>query len=99
MLKDKLFNALGSFGIIIYYIFNLFILALPFIMIDVNFILTIIFVAVEMFIPVTSIVFWIWGLVCAIIGEQDVIAIIYYIAFAILWVPYFISVIKSIFKK
>ena len=45
------------------------------------------------------IVFWIWGLVKAIGGKQDVWAIIYYIVSVVVFLPVFGSIISSFFKK
>nr|DAP11666.1 MAG TPA: hypothetical protein [Caudoviricetes sp.] len=97
-LKEKLSDWLGGFGVALYFVITLAISVLPFVMIDTNFILTIIFIGIEDFLPITTIVFWIWGLVAAIKGVQDVWAIIYYIAFAVLWLPYFINIILALFQ-
>ncbi len=99
MFKEKLQDALGTFGVVLYFIIQLFVCALPFVMIDKSFIITALFFGVEYFFPPSSIVFWIWGLVCAINGPQDVIAIIYYVAFSVIFIPFFISTITSLFKK
>lgn len=102
-IKDKLFNTLGIAGVILYYIITLIITVLPFVMIGANFFVTLLLLAINTFLPFTSAIFWIWGLVCAINGVQDIWAIIYYILFVIMWIPYYISIIVSIiasfFKK
>ena len=100
--KEKIFNALGTFGIIIYYGWGILVSVLPFVMIDVHFLLTLLFIAIEFFLPVTSIVFWIWGIIAAINGVQDIWAVIYYITTVILFFPFIIGVIidfAKIFKK
>lgn len=98
-LKEKLSDILGSMGIILYFLIKIFIAILPFVMISKGFIWTMIFSGITMFFPLASVVFWIWGLVCAINGVQDIFAIIYYIAFIVLWVPFFISVVSSFFDN
>jgi hypothetical protein len=98
-LKDRFQGALGFLGIVLYYLIRIFIAILPFVMIDANFIVTLILISVETFIPLTSIVFWIWGFVCAIMGKQDFLAIMYYIVFAVAWLPFYIQIIKSLFRK
>lgn len=98
-LKEKSQGALGFLGIVLYYLIRIFIAILPFVMIGANFIVTLILISVEMFIPLTSIVFWIWGFVCAIMGKQDFLAIMYYIVFAVAWLPFYIQIIKSLFRK
>lgn len=97
--RDTLSDALGTFGIILYYLIAVLINILPFVIIDTNFILTFIFVSLQTLFPISRVIFWIWGLIAAIEGVQDVYAIIYYIAFAILWLPSFIHMLFSIFRK
>jgi hypothetical protein len=97
--KEKLSNALGTFGTVLYFLIRLIISILPFVMIGGNFFLTLLLISINTFVPFASAVFWIWGLVCAIKGVQDIWAIIYYIAFVLIWIPFFISKIVSIFSK
>lgn len=98
-MKEKLTNALGVFGVVLFYLLRLVIAVLPFLMIDCNFIVTFLIVLLCQFIPLLDIIIWIWGLISAFLGPQDVFAIIYYIAFAILFVPFFISLIKSLLNR
>ena len=91
--KEKIFNALGTFGIIIYYGWSILVSILPFVMIDFNFWLTALFIGIELFFPPATLVFWIWGLIAAINGVQDIWAIIYYIATAIAFIPFFLSIL------
>ena len=98
-LKEKLYDTLGSKGFILYFLIRLFISVLPFVMIGKGFIWTMIFTGIAMFFPLSSVVFWIWGLICTINGIQDAFAIIYYIAFVVLWMPFFISTIRMFFDN
>ena len=98
-MKEKLINALGSFCVILYYILQTIVSVLPFIMIGGNFFVTFLLILVNMFLPFASAIFWIWGLVCAIQGVQDIWAIIYYVAFVVVWIPFYISTILSVFSK
>ena len=98
-MKEKLMNAVGTVGIILYYLVSLFICVIPFVMIGASFFLNVIFFAIVQFFPATSIIFWIWGLVCAIKGVQDIWAIIYYILFVVLFVPFFISAVLDLFSS
>lgn len=95
----KFFESLGGLGVVLYYILSLVIAVLPFVMIDVNFWLDLLFIAINMIFPPASVVFWVWGLVCAINGVQDIFAIIYYVVFAVVWLPFFISTIAAFFKR
>ena len=95
-IKDFLSNTLGTFGGILSFIFPLFVSVLPFVMIDCSWIVTLILFAIEYFFPITTIVFWIWGLISAINGPQNIITIIYYIAFIIAFLPFIISTILDI---
>lgn len=98
-MKDKLKNALGSVGVIIWYIGSLFVYVIPFVMIDASFWVNLIFFGIVQFFPASSIIFWVWGLVCAINGVQDIWAIIYYVLFVIMFLPFFISTILDIFQR
>ena len=98
-MKEKLSSALGTFGVVLYYLIRISISALPFVMIGGGFLLTFLLFLVMYFFPVTGIIFWIWGLVRAISGVQDWLAIIYYICFVILFLPFFISSIASLISS
>lgn len=98
-IKEKLEGLLGGFGAILFLVIRLLICVLPFVMIDSSFWLTLILLAINYFFPISSIVFWVWGLVCTIQGTQDIFAIVYYIAFAVMWLPFFISTVVSVFSK
>lgn len=98
-IKDMLINTLGVFGMIIYYLIRSIIYILPFVMIGGNFFLTLILIGINTFVPFASAIFWIWGLVCAINGVQDFWAILYYIVFVVVWIPFYISTIISFFNK
>lgn len=98
-MKEKMINALGAAGIGLWYLVSLLIAVIPFVMIGASFLLNVLFFGVVQFFPASSIIFWIWGLVCAIKGPQDAWAIIYYILFVIMFLPFFINSILSIFQK
>ena len=96
MLKQKLLTSLGVIGYILFYLISLTIYILPLVMIGASFWWDLLFFAILYFFPVSSIVFWIWGLVCAITGQQDIWAIIYYVSFVVMWVPFFVSTILEL---
>jgi hypothetical protein len=98
-MKAKLLNALGSAGGILWYLLSLLIAVMPLVMIDASFLLNLLLWGVMFFIPATSGIFWIWGLFCALRGPQDLIAIIYYVLFVIMFLPFFISSVLNIFRK
>ena len=98
-MKEKLMNALGTAGIILWYLVSLLIAIIPFVMIGASFLLNLLFFGIVQFFPASSVVFWIWGLVCAIKGPQDAWAIIYYVLFVIMFLPFFISAILNLFNK
>ena len=98
-MKDKLMNALGAVGIGLWYLVSLLVAVIPLVMIDAPFLLNLLLLAIALFIPATSGIFWIWGLICAICGPQDTIAIIYYVLFAIMFLPFFISTVLNLFRK
>lgn len=98
-MKEKLMNALGTAGIILWYLVSLLIAIIPFVMIGASLLLNLLFFGIVQFFPASSVVFWIWGLVCAIKGPQDAWAIIYYVLFVIMFLPFFVSTILSLFNK
>ena len=98
-MKEKLINTLGTVGIVLWYLVSILIAVMPLVMIDAPFLLNLLLLAIVMYIPATSGIFWIWGLICAICGPQDAIAVIYYVLFAVMFLPYFINSILSLFNK
>ncbi len=95
-MKDKLTNLFGTLGIVVYFILSAFISVLPFVMIGAPFWLNLIFFAIVQFFPLSSVVFWIWGLSGAINGPQDFYAYAYYALFVLLFIPFFISVLRDV---
>lgn len=59
MIKEKLLDALGVFGGILWYVFELFLFVLPLVMIHQNILLRIVFFFCMVFIPGAPTVFWI----------------------------------------
>lgn len=98
-MKNKLLNSLGSFGVILWYLLSILIAVIPIVMIGKSFLVNLLLFSIIQFIPATSGLFWIWGLVCAIRGPQDIIAIIYYVLFVVMFLPYFVSFVLSFFQK
>lgn len=101
--KQKLIDLFGGVGTVLYFIITLVSLIFPIAMITVSFNLPIwvnfIFVAILFMIPSLNFVFCIIGLIGAIIGSQDVIAIAYYIYFALVCILGFIPTIVGFFTK
>ena len=97
-MKNKLLNSLGVAGIIMWYVVSAVVYVMPFVMIGASFWVNLLLFGIVYFFPPSSIVFWIWGLVCAIQGPQDVWAIIYYVLFVIMFLPFFVSTICDIFN-
>ena len=95
-MKEKLMNTLGMVGGILWYVFSAIVYILPFVMIGASFWLNLLFFGIVQLFPMASIVFWIWGLVCAIKGVQDIWAIIYYVLFVIMFLPFFLSIILDL---
>ena len=92
-------ETLSGVSLILYYFVRIIVALLPFIMIGGNFFLNLLLITINTFVPFASVLFWVWGLISAITGTQDIWAIVYYIAFVIIWLPFFISNIQSVFSK
>ena len=98
-LKEAIIEKLGCLGMVLYYAASLIVSILPFVMIGGGFFFSALLIAINYFFSPASAIFWIWGLVCAINGVQDFWAVLYYIAFVVIWIPFYISVLTSLFKK
>ena len=98
IIKDKLINALGSVGLILWYLLSLLIAVMPFVMIHASLFINLLLIAVALFIPATSGIFWIWGLVCAIRGSQDALTVIYYVLFVVMFLPYFVNSVRKMLR-
>lgn len=98
-MKEKLSSALGLVGIILYYIISLLIAFFPIFIISKSFWISFIFFWIIQIFPLSSVFFWIWGLVITLNGPQDIIATIYYVLFAIMFIPFFISIICDLLKS
>lgn len=97
-MKEKLLSTLGNFGLILYYAIRFFVSILPLIMIDTNFIFTLIFCVIMNIVPFASPIFWVWGLACATSGVQDWMAIAYYICFGVIFLPFIIDLARPLFS-
>lgn len=90
-LKNFLFRSLGTVGYILYFLISGFFLFFPLFYINIQYIWGILSGVLMVFFPPSSIVFWIWGLIETINGFTTGLgAILYYIFFAIGWIPYFV---------
>ena len=98
-MKEKLSAVFGTFGIILYYGISLISFSFPLFVITKSFWLQLLFFWIMYFFPISEIVFWPWGLYIMIYGPQDIFAIIYYILFAVSFLPMFISSVISLFRK
>lgn len=98
-MKEKLINTFGILGGTLYTLFSWAVFLLPFVMIRAPFWLDLIFFLILQFFPIASAILWIWGLVAAIYGVQDIWAIVYYILFAILFVPFIFGTILDMVKR
>lgn len=97
-LKDLLLN-LGGAGIVLFYIVLSVIVVLPIFYIDVPLLLAFVFIVLAYMLPFSNAVFWIWGLVEVICNYSGFWAILYYVLFAILWIPSLISDISSLLSN
>ena len=103
-IKEKFTDLLGGLGGILYFIFSFLLPLFPIVMIVNSFDLPIwtnfIMIAMLFLIPTfSSFCFWIIGFIGVILGPQDVIAIVYYVLFAINFVPPTITIICNLIAQ
>ena len=87
-IKEFLLTSLGAGGVLLFYAISIFITVFPLIMFEMPWLLYIVLALLVQFvivkIPFGLEVLWIIGLIGAILGEQDIFAIIYYILFVLI---------------
>ena len=97
-IKEFLLTSLGTAGILIFYTISLFITVYPLIMFDMSWLLYIVLALLVQLvivnIPFGIEVLWIIGLIGAISGKQDILAIIYYVLFVLIVGSTVIKLIK-----
>ena len=98
-MKEKLFATFGCLGGILWYVLSSLVTVLPFVMIAESWWACVLLATIAWFIPASSVVFWVWGLVCAIQGVQDAWAISYYVLFVVMFLPFFVCTVIDIFRK
>lgn len=102
-MKDKLQNSLGTFGIILYFVFSIVSCVMPFVILDTSFLWTFLLFAAIMFLGnlgnLLMFVLYIWAFVVAVQGPQDIFAIVFYLCFVAFVVPTVFAVIAALFKK
>lgn len=93
----------SNFGFIFGLIVNILICGIavgfPFVMIDASWWVDALIILVITLYRPAAILLWIWGLICAINGEQTIVTILYYISFAIVPVSILISFIRGLFDN
>lgn len=80
-----------------YYIISVLIAVLPICLISKSFWISLLFFWIIQIFPVSSVIFWIWGLFVTLKGPQDFIAIIYYVLFVLLFIPFIFGIIHDLF--
>lgn len=86
-MKDRLENALGTVGLVIWYIIAAIVTVAPFLVLDLpawaEFLLILAILMLPVIGGVVAVAVWIWALIVAVQGPQDAVAIIFYVALAI----------------
>lgn len=98
-LKEKLIDLFGNIGGTLFIVILLIWAVLPIVVLGMPFYVNAIIIAVVFFVPSSSHLLWIAGLIAIIMGPQDIIAIIYYVLFAIRYIPKIILFLNLCFKK
>lgn len=98
-MKEKLIDKLGTAGVILFYAASLIVSVMPLLALPVRGILFFVLAALMYFIPASSAIFWVWGLMYVFDGKQDAFAVIYYVCFVVLFLPIFINAAVSLYGK
>ncbi len=92
-MKEKL----SGIGSTLFFLLCLFIGVIPVVAIGLPWWGDLIIILIIQFIPATSAIFWIWGLIVTIGGPQDIFAIIYYVLFVVAFLPFIASTVLNLF--
>lgn len=99
--KEKLVEKLGTFGFILWFIISLIYILVPVAILPIPFWLRGIIVLAIYALPMIGLLVetgvFFWGFYVTISGPQDVIAIIFYVVFALWMVTTFIPVFRYVF--
>lgn len=102
-MKEKLKSALGTFGIVLWLIFNLAACIVPVVVLDFSFWWSLlVFAVVFIFNSLGGIlmfVLYIWAFIVAVQGPQDIITIVLYVCFAVYVIPTILYLISAVFSK
>lgn len=98
-LREHATSTLGLLGIILSWVVRLIVSILPFVMIGANFIVTLLLVVINIWFPITTIIFWIWGFICAVNGIQSFWTVVYYICAIVIWLPFFVDTVVTLFRE
>lgn len=86
-MKEKLTTALGTAGLVIWYVLSVLVTFAPLTILHFSFFIDLIIIMVTTTVPfignIVSVVIWVWALLECINGPQDIFAIIYYILFVL----------------
>lgn len=106
-LKERLVGKLGTLGFALWFIISLIFMVVPVAILPVSIWIRALILCVIYALPMigllVQIVVYFWGFFVAISGPQDIVAIIFYIVFA-LWIcssfiPLLISMFSGLFSK
>lgn len=98
-LRQKLSSAFGIFGSILYFVISLAIVSLPMVVFWDSVVLSFLYFFGYWIFPPISGIFWVWGLFRVISGQQGTFSLIYYIAFVVMFLPFFVAFLRSLFSN
>ena len=102
-IKDFLLTSFGWFGMLLFYVPYILITVYPLIMFEMPWLLYMVLALLVQFvivkIPFGLEVLWIIGLVGAILGKQDIFAVIYYVLFVLIVGSTVIRLVKIFLSK
>lgn len=102
-MKEKLTDALGSVGIVLFYIISVLIVCAPLGFLDFPFWLDVLIIIGFQLLPgigsIAELVLWVWSFFIVIKGPIDVLAILYFVAMGIYFFSFLPPIIVSIIAK
>jgi hypothetical protein len=102
-MKEKLVGSLGLFGYLLWIVVGLLYVIAPVVMLDLPFWVTFILLFAINSLPLIgtliNIVLYIWAFFVTLGGPQDVVAVVFYVLFALFVITELIPILSALFSR